>query len=148
VLCATYPRERRRDEPSGVAGTARWQGDMDPSYGARRREPGLRRAHAVVKQRTRLAYAAPELVLLPRTGGEGTACDQCSTLRAARAARQLSIQELARRSRISRSTIHRIESGRTRPRPHVIHALSGALGCAPREIAEFCRLLAAGSAGS
>jgi DNA-binding XRE family transcriptional regulator len=96
----------------------------------------LRRAHAVVKQQMRLAYAAPELVLLPeaeRAASNG----RTMTLQKARSAQKLSTQELANRSRISLSTIYRIEYGKTRPRSHVIYAISSALGLSPREIAEF-----------
>jgi ribosome-binding protein aMBF1 (putative translation factor) len=101
------------------------------------RQPAVRHAHAVLKQRSKLAYAAPQLVLLSPPNEPHGATDRVLTLREAREARRLTIEELAQRSRISPSTIYRIEYGKTHPRPHVMHALSTVLGVAPREIAEF-----------
>jgi hypothetical protein len=95
----------------------------------------VRRAHAVVKQQLRREYATPALVLLPPDrDSTGT---QSVTLQHARIAQQLSPQALADRSKISLSTIYRIEYGKTKPKPFVVHAISSALGMSPLEIVEF-----------
>ncbi|HEV2108236.1 MAG TPA: helix-turn-helix domain-containing protein [Thermomicrobiales bacterium] len=59
------------------------------------------------------------------------------TLAARRAAARLSQTELAARSRVSVSTITRIEHGGTRPCPRAIAQLSAALGTLPEAIEEF-----------
>jgi DNA-binding XRE family transcriptional regulator len=98
----------------------------------------MRRAHAVVRQSARLTYAPPALTVLP------PALDaQIVGLADARRMASLSIPDLARSSQVSPATIYRIEHSKTRPRPHVVHALSRALGRSPAEIAEFRDLVAA-----
>lgn len=94
---------------------------------------GVRRAHAIVKRHARMAYAPPALRRLDPASEPGPAIP----LAEARKAAALSMPALARRSGVSLSTIYRIEYGKTRPRAHVVHALSSALGRAPGEIAEF-----------
>jgi transcriptional regulator with XRE-family HTH domain len=60
-----------------------------------------------------------------------------ATLREARLAAGLSVHDLAVRSGVSMSTIHRIQCRQTRPRPRVVRRLSAALGVSPDEVAEF-----------
>jgi transcriptional regulator with XRE-family HTH domain len=64
-------------------------------------------------------------------------------LREARAEQLLSIRELARRARVSASTIYLTEAGRTIPQPGVVRRLCAALGVEPSEVAEFRRAIEA-----
>ncbi len=59
------------------------------------------------------------------------------TLKAARAARLLTVRGLAERAGVAFSTVHLIENGRSVPRFDVIQKLSTALDVEPSEIAEF-----------
>jgi transcriptional regulator with XRE-family HTH domain len=59
------------------------------------------------------------------------------SLRAIRAARLLSIRELAHRARVAPSTVYLIEAGRSTPRPRVIRQLAAALGLEPSAVDEF-----------
>ena len=58
-------------------------------------------------------------------------------LREVRAARFLSIRELAQRAQVAPSTIYLIEAGRSTPRPRVIRQLASALGIEPVAVDEF-----------
>lgn len=99
-------------------------------------EPELhRRAHAVLRQRHRLSYTPPRLTPIEQ-GAE------IVPLASARARRQLTIQALSTRSGVSLSTIYRIESGRSRPRLHVVRALSASLEVEPQQISEFREVIA------
>lgn len=59
------------------------------------------------------------------------------TLKAARAARLLTVRGLAERAGVASSTVHLIETGRSVPRFDAIQKLSAALDVEPSEIAEF-----------
>ena len=59
------------------------------------------------------------------------------TLKAARAARLLTVRGLAERAGVAPSTVYLIENGRSMPRFEAIQKLSAALDVAPGEIAEF-----------
>ena len=59
------------------------------------------------------------------------------TLKEARAARLLTMRELAEKADVAPSTVYLIEHGRTVPRFAVIRRLSEALGVEPAEIEEF-----------
>ena len=59
------------------------------------------------------------------------------SLRALRAARLLTIRELARLAGVAPSTIYLTEAGRTTPRPAVMRQLATALGVDPSQVAEF-----------
>ena len=59
------------------------------------------------------------------------------SLRELRAARLLSIRELAHRAQVAPSTIYLIEAGRTTPRPRVIRQLAAVLGVEPTAVDEF-----------
>ena len=101
-----------------------------------------RRAHAVLKQRAKLAYAAPRLVSIARVSPVGyeeatPERSEALSLQTLRTRRGLSVRQLARRSGISPSTIYRIERGDTWNRPHVAHAVSAALECSPWQVIEF-----------
>jgi ribosome-binding protein aMBF1 (putative translation factor) len=101
-----------------------------------------RRAPSVVKQRGKLTYVPPRLITVERVsplGYQGVAPDRSKAiaLRDVRTAKGLSVRQLARISRISASTIYRIERGDTSHRPHVAHVVSAALGVSPWEVIEF-----------
>ena len=99
----------------------------------------LRQAHAVIRQRVRLTYAPPELVLIAAPvilpGAPPV------SLQTARMNTGLTIVGLAKRSGISPATIYRIEHGKTRPRPHAVHALCTALARQSHEILEFVGII-------
>jgi len=59
------------------------------------------------------------------------------TLKAARAARLLTVRGLAERAGVASSTVHLIENGRSVPRFDAIQKLSAALDVEPSDIAEF-----------
>ncbi len=59
------------------------------------------------------------------------------TLKEARAARLLTIRELAEKAGVAPSTVYLIEHGRTVPRFAMIRRLSEALGVEPATIEEF-----------
>ncbi len=59
------------------------------------------------------------------------------TLKAARAARLLTVRALAERASVAPSTVYLIENGRSVPRFDAIQKLSAALEVEPRDIAEF-----------
>jgi len=59
------------------------------------------------------------------------------TLKAARAARLLTVRGQAERAGVAFSTVHLIETGKSVPRFEAIAKLSAALGVEPGEIAEF-----------
>jgi DNA-binding XRE family transcriptional regulator len=61
------------------------------------------------------------------------------SLRAMRAARLLSIRELAQQAGVAPSTIYLIETGRVTPRTRVIRQLAAALGVEPAAVDEFRR---------
>ena len=65
------------------------------------------------------------------------------SLREVRAARLVSLRELAELAGVSVSAIYQIEAGRTTPRLSVIRRLSVALGVDPQAIAEFRRAIRA-----
>ena len=62
-------------------------------------------------------------------------------LRAIRAARLLSIRELAQQAGVAPSTVYLIETGRVTPRQRVIRQLAAALGVSPVEVDEFRRAI-------
>lgn len=66
---------------------------------------------------------------------------ESTPLREARAARLLSIRDLARRASVAPSTIYLTEAGRTTPRPGVVRRLAAALEVQPSEITEFRRTI-------
>ena len=59
------------------------------------------------------------------------------TLKAARAARLLTVRGLAERAGVAPSTVYLIENGRSVPRFDAIRKLSAVLDVAPADIAEF-----------
>jgi DNA-binding XRE family transcriptional regulator len=59
------------------------------------------------------------------------------SLREVRAARLLSIRELAQQAGVAPSTIYLIETDRVTPRPRVIRQLAAALGVEPTVVDEF-----------
>ena len=63
-------------------------------------------------------------------------------LRELRVRRLLSIRELARKARVSTSTIYTIETGRAVPRLSVVKKLSEALEASPDEVNEFREAIA------
>ncbi len=58
-------------------------------------------------------------------------------LRAWRAARLLTMRDLARRAGVAPSTVYLLEAGRTTPQPGVMRRLAAALGVDPLAVAEF-----------
>ena len=65
------------------------------------------------------------------------------SLREVRAARLVSLRELAKLAGVAPSTIYQIEAGRVMPGFSVIRRLSAALGVEPEDIAEFRRAIRA-----
>lgn len=59
------------------------------------------------------------------------------SLRQIRRNQLLSQRDLARKARITPSTVYLIEAGRTRPRLKVMRQICEALGVAPQEVDEF-----------
>ena len=68
----------------------------------------------------------------PSEGGSGV-----RPLSQVHPARRLSQAELARRTGVSVATIHRLEHGKARARPHVARRLGAALVVDPRDVAEL-----------
>ncbi len=66
---------------------------------------------------------------------------QPMTLRQHRAMRILTIQELAKKAKVGRQTIVRIERGETNIRPSVFQRLAVALDVKPEEIREFMAMV-------
>lgn len=64
------------------------------------------------------------------------------TLREARLAKLISIEDLAAATKVSTKTIVETELGRTRPKLKTIRTLSQALGVEPVEIEEFRAVIA------
>ena len=60
-----------------------------------------------------------------------------ASLRQIRRNQLLSQRDLARKARITPSTVYLIEAGRTRPRLKVMRQICEALGVAPQDIDEF-----------
>jgi transcriptional regulator with XRE-family HTH domain len=71
-----------------------------------------------------------------------------TSLREVRAARLLSIRELARQASVAPSTIYLIESGRTVPRSRVVRALVAVLSVDPERIEEFRRAIEQSKVGA
>jgi transcriptional regulator with XRE-family HTH domain len=69
------------------------------------------------------------------------------TLKAARAARLLTVRGLAEAAGVAPSTVYLIENGRSVPRFEAIRKLSEALGVDPAEIAEFAAAIAEAGQG-
>ena len=69
------------------------------------------------------------------------------TLKEARAARLLTVRQLAERAGVAFSTVHLAETGKATPRFDVIQKVSAALGVAPQEIAEFAAAIEAAGQG-
>jgi hypothetical protein len=93
--------------------------------------------------RTRLSYGRPRIeasYAAPGRSGESTG--DPTPLRDLRLRAGFSIPALSRQSGVSVSTIRRIERSATAPRPHVVRALSTALGIAPWQVTEFLPVLA------
>jgi transcriptional regulator with XRE-family HTH domain len=63
------------------------------------------------------------------------------SLREVRAARLLSIRELAQQAGVAPSTVYVIEAGRATPRLRVIRQLATALGVEPTVVDEFRRAI-------
>lgn len=126
--------------------------ELTISEGAEPSDPNSRaskpQAHAVRRQRAKLAYLTPRVSSIPRVAPVGYETPEPEKLasipmREARSACGYSIRELSRRSGISPSTIYRVERSKTLPRPHVAYALSAALERSPWEIDEFRDVMAA-----
>ena len=66
------------------------------------------------------------------------------SLREWRLGKVLSIDDLARAAGVSNKTVVEIEKGRVRPKLRTIRRLSGALGVAPQEVAEFAEVIGGG----
>ena len=69
------------------------------------------------------------------------------TLKETRAARLLTMRELADAAGVALSTLYLAESGRSVPSFRVIRAISAALGVPPGEIAEFAAAVEAAGQG-
>ena len=63
------------------------------------------------------------------------------TLKQARAAKMLTVRDLAALAGCAPNTVHQVEVGLRRPRFGTIKRLSAALGVEPAEVAEFRRAL-------
>ena len=85
------------------------------------------------RPRIEASYAAPDRAA--ESAGDSV------PLRELRLRAGLSIPALSRRSGVSVSTIRRVEHNTTIPRPHIIRALSAALGVAPWQVTEFLPVL-------
>jgi DNA-binding XRE family transcriptional regulator len=99
-----------------------------------------RRAHALTRGSSKLAYTSPRLSTAhTRAVEQGDV--RRSTLREIRLAQGLTAEALASRSGVSATTIFRIEGGKTSPRSHIVRRICTALEYAPWDVEEFAASL-------